>query len=338
MANKYPARWTFNHGAFYYVVPPGQRARFDGKSWYRLGATEAEAYQKWSELLGGYERNYRTMTKLFDRYMAEVAPSKAPSTYKTNQIQIKKLRAYFGKMSPSGVKPVHIYQFMDLRSKTPVAANREVSLLSHVFTKAIRWGAVEANPCINKQVVKNTEKPRDRYITDDEFSLFYEKFAGDFLQAYMKVKYLIGQRKSDVLRIKLNDINKEGIRIRTGKTSQPILITSTPELTDAINQAKQITRKVGTLYLFATRTGQCYVKENGNTSGFDSVWQRRMKLFVQDGGERFHEHDIRAKTASDTDLEHAFDLMAHRSKEFTEKVYRRKEKVVAPISQKSKKQ
>lgn len=334
MAKKYPARWTFNHGAFYYVVPPGERERFGGKAWYRLGSTEAEAYQKWAKLLGDEHRSYSTMGKLFDRYMAEIAPAKAPATYRGNIIQVQKLRAFFGAMTPKAVKTIHVYQYLDIRQKTPVAANREVALLSHVFTKAIRWGAIEVNPCVGKKVEKNTEKPRDRYVTDDEFATFYNDFAGQFLQAYLKVKYLIGQRKSDVLRIKLSDITGSGIRIIAGKTGKAITISWSDELKDAVAQAKAVKRRVGTMYLFATRTGQCYVKEDGRTSGFDSIWQRRMNLFVEKGNMRFNEQDIRAKTASDTDAEHAYNLMMHRSKEFTEKVYRRGENVVSPLGKK----
>ncbi len=57
-----------------------------------------------------------------------------------------------------------------------------------------------------------------------------------------------------------------------------------------------------------------------------------MKKFAADGHTGFTEHDIRAKTASDTDAEHASKLMQHRSKEFTEKVYTRKTEVVVPLS------
>ncbi len=333
MTKRYPKRWIFNHGAFYYVVPHHEREHFGGKTWYLLGHTESEAYLEWSKIVND-DRNYRTMTQLIDRYMVEIAPSKATKTYKSNQAQSQKLRAFFGQMSPNAVKPKNIYQYLDIRAKTPVAANREIALLSHIFTKAIRWGVVEINPCTGKKIEKHKETPRDRYVTDDEFAKFFDEYASEFLQTYLRVKYLVGQRKSDVLRIKLSDISKEGIAFQSGKTGKKIIVTITPELSEAIELAKAIKRKVGTLYLFATRTGQPYIKEDGSTSGFNSVWQRRMKQWCDDGNSRFTEHDIRAKTASDTNAEHANQLMQHRSKEFTEKVYRRKTETVVPISRK----
>ena len=48
--------------------------------------------------------------------------------------------------------------------------------------------------------------------------------------------------------------------------------------------------------------------------------------------ERFTEHDLRAKCASDaTTLEHAQQLLAHADKRTTERIYRRKAERVNPL-------
>jgi hypothetical protein len=47
--------------------------------------------------------------------------------------------------------------------------------------------------------------------------------------------------------------------------------------------------------------------------------------------ERFREHDLRAKTASDTNLEYAPDLLAHGDKKTTDRYYMRKPKNVTPL-------
>ena len=46
--------------------------------------------------------------------------------------------------------------------------------------------------------------------------------------------------------------------------------------------------------------------------------------------ERFTEHDLRAKVASDTESEHARQLLGHANSEITERIYRRKAKTVKP--------
>lgn len=47
--------------------------------------------------------------------------------------------------------------------------------------------------------------------------------------------------------------------------------------------------------------------------------------------EKFREHDLRAKTGSDTDLEHARSLLAHMDNKTTQRHYRRKAEVVEPL-------
>lgn len=66
------------------------------------------------------------------------------------------------------VRPTHIAKYLDIRGiKAPIRANREISLLSHIFSYAMRWGQVDKNSYLG--VAKHTEKGRNRYITDQEF-------------------------------------------------------------------------------------------------------------------------------------------------------------------------
>jgi integrase len=51
--------------------------------------------------------------------------------------------------------------------------------------------------------------------------------------------------------------------------------------------------------------------------------------------DRFHEHDLRAKVASDSDtLVEASERLSHSSTEITERVYRRKPVKVTPLERK----
>ncbi len=58
-----------------------------------------------------------------------------------------------------------------------------------------------------------------------------------------------------------------------------------------------------------------------------------MRAALEEGiiTDRFREHDLRAKTASDTNLQHASDLLAHGDEKTTERVYMRKPKIVTPF-------
>jgi len=87
-------------------------------------------------------------------------------------------------------------------------------------------------------------------------------------------------------------------------------------------------------FLFCTRRGECYVKDDGTANGWDSIWQRFMDRVLTETKvkERFTEHDLRAKCASDAgSLEHARALLAHADSRLTERVYRRKREWVKPL-------
>jgi len=88
-------------------------------------------------------------------------------------------------------------------------------------------------------------------------------------------------------------------------------------------------------FLFAKRDGQGYIDEmSGEAHGWDSMWQRFMDRVLAETKvtERFTEHDLRAKCASDaTSLEHARALLAHADARTTDAIYRRKPERVRPL-------
>ena len=81
-------------------------------------------------------------------------------------------------------------------------------------------------------------------------------------------------------------------------------------------------------FLFCNSSGKGYVNETrGTASGFNSMWQNFMTRLLAETKvtERFTEHDLRAKCASDAaSLETARKLLAHVDSRMTARVYRRK--------------
>jgi len=66
-------------------------------------------------------------------------------------------------------------------------------------------------------------------------------------------------------------------------------------------------------WVFCTHRGQPYIDEDGFASAFNSLWQRFMARALEKTKlkERFQEKDLRKKTASDIDLDHARALLGH---------------------------
>ena len=338
-----PSRVVLNHGSYFYLRPA------DGK-WVNLGKEYPQAMMAWAKLLQR-PGPMVTMAQIMDRYLLEVAPAKSKRTFLDNVTEIGNLRAAFGEMLPEDIDARVIYAYLDQRG-APIRANREISLLSDIFKKAIRWGAAASNPVTG--VEKNPEIPRNRYVEDWELELF-KSVASPLLRCYCDLKYLTGLRKGDILTIREASLIDEGIYVvprktsklhpRTGKEIQakPMLFLWTQELREVVTRIRGLKkgRAIGSVFLFATRGGQCYYDvERSRSDGFDSIWKRYMakaKIEAEKQGrplEHFTEHDIRAKNASDEVNEvDAQQRLGHATVKAT-KTYRRKVQKVALLRRK----
>ena len=281
-----PPRVYLKHGAYYYVTPANK--------WLPLGKDLADAKRKLVEIEHG-QPVAGEMADLIDRYMRDIAPKKALRTYKDNQIEAAKLRAVFGMMDPGDVRPQHVAQYLDIRAKdgAAVRGNREKALLSHMFSMGMRWGVVDSNPC--RGIARNPEKPRQRYVTDEEFAILWQ-LASPLVRAIMDLAYLTGQRKGDLLKLRLDQLKSGGIEFRQGKTGKRLLVKWSPALHAAVDHAKALDRQVRGLYLLCNRMGQPYTD-----GGFLAIWTRLMTKAVKAGAidERFTFHDLRAKAGTD---------------------------------------
>lgn len=291
-----PERVYYNHGAYYYVD--------NNNKWHNLGRDYPQAMMAWAKLIEVPEI-VMTVGQLIDRYLLEVVPKKAERTQKDNRNEVGWLRPYFGGMLLCDVEPHHVASYRDHRT-AKVRANRELALLSHMFNCACEWGLMKTNPCTH--VRKNKEKPRDRYVEDEELEAFKVLCPG-WLQIYIDIKNLIGLRQQDMLDLKFEDFTADGVKAFIKKVGRKISIETTDELIKLVGLLPKTSA-----YLFPTRTGTRMSDE-----GFQSTWGRRMDKFVRGGGVRFTEHDIRGKVATDIDDPlKAMKLLAHASMKTTE--------------------
>lgn len=348
-----PARWRYAHGAYYFQVPPGLETDWDGKKMFRLGKTLPEAYRTWSARIEWHEKA-QNVAALLDRYLMEVVPDKAPKNQSSNTTWIKQLRTVFGEMPLNAIKPTHVYQYVDMRSKKRVnpdgritggkiAAHREIEVLSHAFTKAVEWGYIDRHP-FKGEVRLEGEKPRDRYVEDWEviecLSLAPTRKKGSVraIQAYIRIKLMTGMARSDLLRLTATNLKDDGLHIQrhktVGSTGKRTIYEWTPELRAAIDIAKAA-RPVMSPFLFCNRKGEGYIDEaTGESNGWDSMWQRYIDRVLKETKveNRFTEHDLRAKCASDAaTLEHARALLSHADARTTNAIYRRKPERVKPL-------
>lgn len=316
----------------------------------RLGSTEREAYRAYAELpIHNDPNTSRKLADVLQRYETEVLPGNAPRTQENKRMYIETLRKVAGHIDVRLLKQQHAWQFFDaLKRKRGLKTAREtIGCLRHVMSMCVRWGYVDQNLLLGMRMPKL--KSRRRYVTDEELEIFCRDFATPRMRAHIALKLETGMDKQDILLMELSDIQEQGLRHNRHKTeSIEKFYAWTDELRAAVDALRKAYRKkrndVGSRYICKNRNGdpyfpaeeengvKRYLDENGHPfgapTGWNSQWQRCMKSFKEAGHEGFHEHDIRKKVASDTNLLNAQDLLDHSSPLITEKVYRVKPKVV----------
>ncbi len=98
------------------------------------------------------------LARALDRYLAEVTPTKKPSTAKAEHLKAARLRKALGRYSLGAITPNVVADYRDKRLReglSPDTVRLELALLSHLFTIAIReWHlGLLYNP------VRNVRKP-----------------------------------------------------------------------------------------------------------------------------------------------------------------------------------
>ena len=176
----------------------------------------------------------------------------------------------------------------------------------------------------------HSEKPRRRYITDDELQAIVLA-ANPVQRAYVAIKILTGLRRNDILRLRMTDLCDEGIHVMPsktwGSTAVKLIFEWTDELRTAVDAAKAARPRLSP-FLFCTRRGDCYVKDTSEASGWESSWQR---LVSRSGIERFKDTDLRAKSASELPTDLAAALLGHADPRITRRVYQRAPRKVKPL-------
>lgn len=323
-----PKRVYLSRGWYFYVDMNGK--------WHKLGKTwNFEAKAKWNEFSSGGTIK-GSVGDLIDEYLRLVSPTKAPRTCLDHVDQAVWLKKVFGHMPADCVKPSHVARYLDTRCSkdgkpAPVRANREAALLSSVYSWAMRRGLAEVNPCYG--VRRNVEKARTRCPSQEEIEAV-NSVAPLAVALTVELAYYTGQRRADLLKLRLADLTEAGIQITQGKTGAKLLIRWSPGLRDCVNAIKALERPVRGLFLICNRRGQPYTD-----SGFKAMWGKAMDKALKEGliQERFHFHDIRAAaiTAADEANMDAQGLAGHKSRSMTE-AYIRSHKTTqtdpAPVS------
>jgi integrase len=303
-----------------------RKARNGSTLWYyqangrqiplKVGTLE-EAKREIERYTGG-DSGVKMFAATAEDYRTGHLPKVSPATRLGYDRHIDTLITAFGSFALDDIRPMHVRQYLDRRTKK-TAGNREVSVLSHLWNWARQKGFTDlANPCLG--VDRNRQCPRSRYVTDDEYLAVWER-ADPTLRDAMDLMLLTGQRPSDVLRMTRQDIRDGHLWVTQSKTGAKVGIEVVGDLAAVV--ARILTPgAVASLYLISDEHGQPL-----------NVVQLGKRFSRVRAGADWQLRDLRAKAATESpDLKTAQQLLGHRTEITTAGIYRRvRGNVVKPL-------
>jgi integrase len=160
----------------------------------------------------------------FDRLMAEyLGWSKAhKKSHRRDEVSSKHLKPSFGNKRINDITPWLIEKYKikrkeEITARYPeklerdisfVSINRELALLKHFYTMAIKWGNIDSNPV--KGIKMFPEKKRERYLDREEItSLLKACKQSDNKNLYMIVfcALNLGTRLQETLKLRVGDLD-----------------------------------------------------------------------------------------------------------------------------------
>lgn len=325
-------------GGVYYYWPKGGR-----KVWFRrvdrtpMGLAEALAeYGKRverpalvltvSDLIDAFERSTE-FAVLAERTQAD------------RRLHHAHLRHVFGHYDVPELGTADVLEWKRaFAAKAPRQWNQKLVALRRLMAYAIDpLGLIEARGNPTAGVKRMRESARTRAPSLDELARF-AALCDPATRLYVALKLATGLRMGDLLRLDRRMILDDCLRTPVGKAGGKVwrflfVDPATGESTglrEILDDILALRRRVGSTVLFPNRAGQTYTVD-----GWQSLWQRRMARWVEAGGERFHEHDIRASAGIRIEeaegRERARQLLGHQTQRTTAIYTERADRVVVPI-------
>lgn len=253
-----------------------------------------------------------TFEAAMKRYLAEVTPTKRPTTANNERKRVVPIIKFFGKYSLATITPEMVAQFRDERLAgldrlkegvpQPRSANTvrlELALLGHLFTIAIKeWGlGLLFNPVLN--IRRPAPGPgRTRRLNQDEeerLILAVDQHSNPMLGWIVHIAIETGMRSSEIVTLKVSQVDLERRIVRLVETKNtmprtvPLSIIATEKFRMALSNPL---RPKNVELIFFGEPGKDHVRRPYN---FNKVWiDIKKKNDLMD----FRFHDLRHEAVS----------------------------------------
>ncbi len=272
---------------------------------------------------GGYVGNSPQNDMLFDdaleKYLAETSSKKAKSTHRRELYQSRSLHYFFGRTLKE-ITPALAAQFREKRSAEvqPASVIKDLNLLSHIYTTAIReWGIEAANPV---SIIRKPKAPpgRMRFLTAAEIVRLLEESRKGHrpnLYNFILLQLHTGMRPSEGAALTWSQIDFDGriIDLRETKTDPRRVPLTVP----AIETLAKLVPAGGfdcNDFVFLPKDPKMTHRLRPNQYFRESFEAAVKRANIND----FHMHDLRHTAASymimnGVDLRTVADILGHKT-------------------------
>jgi integrase len=285
------------------------RLKKDAEDWARR--TEDEMVRGVFIQRAASERT--TFDAAMKRYLAEVTPTKRPTTQNNERKRAAPLAEYFGKYSLAAITPDLVAEYRDKRlagedrkdeqgNPIPRAANTvrlELALLGHLFTVAVKeWGlGLAYNPVLNVRRPAPGPGRNRRLDANEEAKLLaaVDRHSNQMLGWIVRIAIETGMRSSEIVTLRRNqvDLSRRVVRLVETKNTLPRTVPLTAEATALFQQAlAHPVRPIDTDLIFFGEPGKDGQRRPYN---FNKVW---LDIKRSVGCADFRFHDLRHEAVS----------------------------------------
>lgn len=137
-----------------------------------------------------------------------------PNTFASYEMNIRiHVRPVLGEMLMMDVRPEHLQKFFNLKAENGLSSESVKKLrniLSGAFSQAIKNQLISRNPC-DMTVLPRVSRKEFRVLTTEEQNKLIDAVKGDRLEATFVVALSTGLRIGELLALKWNDIDSNGV-------------------------------------------------------------------------------------------------------------------------------
>ncbi|CAN5767084.1 tyrosine-type recombinase/integrase [soil metagenome] len=314
MKRDLPARVYRKHGAFYFVDMD--------RRWHRLCAIKEGIPNMYRALATLTEKEARSdrMPAVITRWLDEKRPDWGVAMKRNMERMADVMSHRLVEYTPADMKTPDVKSFLADYAKQPRTHNLYRAMLRQVLAYAAGEGLREGWNPVDDLKGKSTPG-RKRIVTDAEIARIKAAALmadgkpvrnGQALVQMIDLALITGQRISDLIKIRWQDVTKTHLFVEQGKTGVRIEVELSPALKRALNACSKGRDKIG--FVLKTQSGSGY-----KYAGIRSAWVRACeRAKVAD----LNIHDMRGRAGVDKVAMHgkeeAQKLLGHRNMRTTE--------------------